>query len=324
MEPASTERDLASADHHGQCSSIGICEGAPSTVPAQSLILIWVGDVVQEPCATQRDTDSVSVGTAEWRARNDFSSWTQSPRHQGFSPKHIEKELCHIVPDGGSSWSPQSIMGGANLQFRQRGCPVTFQNRFDLLIHDAKSAPTVSRPEEEMVLRNGWDHFSSLQEELDADQPPRLSSRSFALSLRTERWSRVLEQPNHHRVHHPSAPFQSLVAGTVVVSLAGDRSYVQWVSQAVGSIGQTQGCMHVLGTCKRASPTERCREAGQQRRMEVLGICLASTGPSLAIDITLWSALGASGEPCSVGSLCCIRVGAPDDADARNSLRCLR
>ena len=26
------------------------------------------------------------------------------PRHQGFSPRCIEKELCHHVPDAGSSW----------------------------------------------------------------------------------------------------------------------------------------------------------------------------------------------------------------------------
>ena len=44
MEPAFTERDPASADHDGQCSSIGICEGVLSTAPAQSPILTWVDD----------------------------------------------------------------------------------------------------------------------------------------------------------------------------------------------------------------------------------------------------------------------------------------
>ena len=188
MEPASTERDLASADHDGQCSSIGICEGVPSTVPAQSPIMTWVDDAFQEPCATRRDTDSVSVGLAEHGSRgheNDFSSLLDGLEEDlGVSrvvdpvpaPSRVPPEAHRegVVPrrpgrrvvwvPGSPDATPQSIQnrflvdegsltvavstGGANLQFRQGGCPVTLQNRFDRLIHDADSAPAVSRPEE--------------------------------------------------------------------------------------------------------------------------------------------------------------------------------
>ena len=178
MEPAPTERDPASADHDGQCSSIGICDGVPSTVPAQSPILTWVDDVFQEPCATRRDTDSVSVGLADHGSRgheNDFSSLLDgleedlgvsrvvdpvpSPRHM---PRRSGRRVV-LVP-GSPDATQQSIQnrflvdessltdavstGEANLQFRQGGCPVTLQNRFDPLIHNADSAPALSRPEE--------------------------------------------------------------------------------------------------------------------------------------------------------------------------------
>ena len=118
VEPAPTWRDHESADHDGPCSSIGIHEGVPSTLPAQSPIPTWVDgadgsssvssdllpapavpfqtvtDAVeglehdllelpgshrhdQEPCATRRDTDSVSVGLVDRGSRgreSDFST----------------------------------------------------------------------------------------------------------------------------------------------------------------------------------------------------------------------------------------------------------
>ena len=42
-----------------------------------------------------------------FRFRPSQTQWKEacSPRHKGFSPRCIEKELCHHVPDAGSSWS---------------------------------------------------------------------------------------------------------------------------------------------------------------------------------------------------------------------------
>ena len=171
-------RSVGLAWSDGQCSSIGICEGVPSTVPAQSPILTWVDDVFQEPCATRRDTDSVFVGLADHGSRgheNDFSGLLDGLEEDlGVtrvvdpvpSPRHMPRRSgwrVVLVP-GSPDATPQSIQnrflvdegsltdavstGGANLQFRQGGCPVTLQNRFDPLIHNADSAPAISRPEE--------------------------------------------------------------------------------------------------------------------------------------------------------------------------------
>ena len=60
------------------------------------------------------------------------------------TPQSIENRF--LVDEG--SLTDAVSTGGANLQFRQGGCPVTLQNRFDPLINDADSDPAVSRPEE--------------------------------------------------------------------------------------------------------------------------------------------------------------------------------
>ena len=66
------------------------------------------------------------------------------PSSPDATPQSIENRF--LVDEG--SLTDAVSTAGANLQFRQGGCPVTLQNRFDPLIHDANSAPAVSRPEE--------------------------------------------------------------------------------------------------------------------------------------------------------------------------------
>ena len=155
------------------------------------------------------------------------------------------------------------------------------------------------------------------------NRPASRQAHLHSLSLRTERWSRVLARPDDHRVHRPSAPVQSLVARTVQLPLPLTEATCNGCHERWNPLGRhTNACTRSGRVKKRASPTERmlarvCREAGarvkfnaclrdmnlsvpgnDERRIEVLAQDVPCfNGAQLAIDITLRSALGASGEP---------------------------
>ena len=154
-------------------------------------------------------------------------------------------------------------------------------------------------------------------------EPSRLLSSPLALSLRSQCWSCVRPRPDHTEYTIPPHLFRVLLLERLQLALPVTEATCNGCHEPLHTLGRHRAaCTRSERVKKRAAPTERvlarvCCEAGArvkfnaalrdmnlgvpgagERRIEVLAQDLPCfDGAQLAIDITLRSALCATGEP---------------------------